>query len=151
MIEFNATEIPAVGATALRERVIAAVREGMAQAMEDLAAKAAEAAPVRTGALQRAILASPKVTETPAQIVGTVSGDVGRRHIALWQEKGILDPVVVARGKIMRAYFSGGAIGFIRRHGGFAVPGRPFMEPALEQQRQAIFDTIRLRIQAAVA
>lgn len=129
---------------AWRERIIAAVREGMLEAMKDLAIAAASAAPVRTGALQRAILNSPAVTETDTAIVGTVSGEVGRRHIALWQEKGILDPAVTASpGHVMRAFFSPDTIGFIRRHGAFRVPGRPFMKPTLEKQREAIFNTIR--------
>ena len=56
--------------------ILTAVRAGMLKAMQDLAEAAAAEAPRRTGALQAALIDSPKVKDNSREIVGTVKGDM---------------------------------------------------------------------------
>lgn len=155
MIDFtvspsSAAEL-AAGFKAQRAWIIRGVLEGMAEAMQELAAATSEAAPHRTGALARAILASAKVKEKSKEIVGTVSGDVGSKHVGLWQEAGISVPETIAtRGKAMVMVGSDGTPVYFRSHKAFKVPGRPFMNPTLQRQKAAIFEAIRSHVVKAM-
>lgn len=129
---------------AVRKKIIAAMRTGMQEAMEGLASYAASEAPERTGRLVAAIVRSPQVKQSAGYIVGTVSGDVGKKHVALWQEKGINVPDV---HKLMVV----GNQEFIRQHRAFSVPARPFMNPALESYRDQITQIIAENVRGALA
>lgn len=131
-----------------RSRILEAIQVGMREAMVGLADFAASRAPVRSGALLAAILKSPKVTTNSTVVRGTVSGDVGKKHVALWQELGIKVPAV--SGKFM-AFNDQGEQFFIQSHKAFQVPGKPFMNPALQEYKEQIIETIRGRVNEAVA
>lgn len=140
-------------AQAMQDRrawIIRGVLDGMAEGMQILAAAAADAAPDRTGKLRRAILASPTVKETTSAIVGTVSGEVGARHVALWVEEGINDPAAsVKRAKAM-VMSAGGSAQFFRSHAAFRVPAHPFMNPTLEEQKPQIMAVIQRHVEEAL-
>lgn len=129
-----------------RRWIIAGVLEGMAEAMQDLALTTAENAPHRSGALERAILGSAKVKETGREIVGTVSGNVGKLHIGLWLEQGTHVPAVVKKMVLIN---EDGQLAFIRKHRAFQVPAHPFMNVTLDAQKQQIFETLRRHIREA--
>jgi hypothetical protein len=128
----------------VRKKIVAAMKVGMGEAMEGLAAHAAGMAPVRTGNLVAAIMRSPQVRQAGGDIIGTVSGDVGKKHVALWQEKGIKVPEV-------RKLMVIGNQEFIRQHRAFDVAGRPFMNPALETYRDQITAIIAENVRGALA
>lgn len=129
---------------AIRKKIIAAMKVGMGEAMVGLAGYAAGMAPVRSGSLRDAIMRSPQVRQAGGDIIGTVSGDVGQKHVALWQERGIKVPEV---HKLMVI----GNQNFIRQHRAFQVPARPFMNPALEAYRDQITAIIAERVRGALA
>lgn len=133
----------------VRRRVLKALREGMAEAMQGLAAVAAANAPKKSGSLAAAILRSPKVTSTSKVIRGSVSGDVGAKHVALWQEQGINVPAVT--NKLMVFVGSDGTPVFTRSHKAFRVAGRPFMNPALDTYQGQIIETLQKRMEEAAA
>ncbi len=135
-----------------RAAIIAGVLEGMGAAMTELAIATASAAPHRTGRLAAAIMASVKVRETSKEIKGTISGDVGKLHVGLWQEEGVSVPATMAkRVKAMVLIGQDGSPVFFKSHRAFRVPGRPFMNPTLEEQKPQIIETLRASVREATA
>jgi hypothetical protein len=83
MIKFTTDPQPALDhLKEMKYRILEAVRLGMSEGMAGLGGHAAANAPVFTDALRARLIASPKVRETATAIVGTVDGDVGKKHEA---------------------------------------------------------------------
>lgn len=141
---------------AARQRIFGAVREGLQAGMESLAwtvADKLQGAPItsRSGALLGAILGSPKVTENAALIRGTVSSDVGKKHLGLWLEEGISVRSTKGDGAQLYQFFpADGASVFTHGHAAFSVKGKPFLTPSLEQDAPTILDLIQAKLREAL-
>lgn len=130
----------------VKQRIFAGVRGGMQQSMDELAYGVADKLfgnPIHshTGELAGAILGSPKVTETPEVIRGTISSDVGKKHIGLWLEEGT--HVRAVQGKLFGFTAADGNTFFTRGHKAFDVKPRPFMNPTLHALSAQIFENIQ--------
>ena len=137
-----------------RERILQAIRDSMLEAMGGLSDEAvAEMTDVgiqnRTGEFVLELLASPKVTETKDVIRGTVSTDVGRKHIGLWLEEGIHDPDVP--GHLFEFTEPGGDSSFTLGHKAFDVKAHPFLNPALEHYESTITEIISDAVEEAIS
>jgi hypothetical protein len=137
-----------------RQRVLAGIRNAMQEAMEGLAwtvADKLQGNPIvsRSGRLLGAVLGSPKVKETDTVIRGTVSADVGGKHLGLWLEDGTHVPAVA--GKIFSYTAPGGEQVFARGHKAFEVKPHPFMNPSLQEYKATILQMIAARVTEAVA
>lgn len=138
----------------VRQRILEQIREGMLEAMEGLAWVVAghlggDPIVSRTGQLLGAIVGSPKVSETPDVIRGTVSSDVGQKHVGLWLEEGTHVPALEA--KLFE--FSEAAEGVLFSHGhrAFEVQAHPFMNPSLRDDHAAIMQILADHIAEAIA
>jgi hypothetical protein len=129
----------------VKERILAGIRSGMQEAMEGLAGAVEsklEGDPIvsRTGELASAIAKSPKVTETATIIRGTVTADVGLKHLGIWLEEGTHVPAV--DGKLYEFTEADGDTFFARGHRAFDVKPHPFMNPALDEMKAPIMQII---------
>ena len=136
----------------VRQRILAGVREGIQEAMEGLAGTAvaqmaAAGIKSRKGDLISAIQSSPKVTEGPEYIRGTVSAEIGMKHLGLWLEEGVHDPAV--EGNLFQFTTPDGQTVFTRGHRAFDVKAHPFLNPALEQYKAPIMDIIAQHVAEA--
>jgi hypothetical protein len=134
-------------------KILEAVREGMKEAMINLAWNVAgklQGDPIitHTGGLLDAILNSPRVTETAELVRGTVSSDVNKKHIGLWLEEGTHVPAVLRT--LYEFTEPDGETFFTHGHQAFDVKPHPFMNPALEESQPMILETIRTRIEEAL-
>lgn len=137
----------------VRQRIFANVRAGMQQAMEQLAGTVAEKLhgdPIvsRTGELEAAVLASPKVRETALVIQGRVSADIGQKHFGIWFEEGTHVPAVP--GHLYGFTEPDGETFFTRGHRAFDVKPHPILNPSLREDKPAILQIIADRISAAI-
>jgi hypothetical protein len=137
-----------------RERILAAIREGMQTAMDGLAWKVVDnmqGNPVmsRSGELLEEILTSPKVTETTEVIRGTVSSDVGKKHLGLWLEEGTHVPAV--QSKLFEFSEPDAETLFTRGHRAFDVKPHPFLNPALREYETTITQIIQDAVAEAIA
>lgn len=144
-----------------REKILAAVRTGMQEAMEGLAGEAVSmmsAAGIhqRTGELAENIEDSPKVTETKEVIRGTVSAERditlgGRKskHVGLWMEEGYHVPEVT--GKLFQFTDADWDTLYSRGHRAFDVKPHPFMDPALREYETTITQIITDAVEGALA
>ena len=136
----------------VKQRILEGVRSGMLEAMQGLAGTVADklhGSPIvsRTGALLSAIEGSPKVTETDAIIRGTVTADVGAKHLGIWLEEGTHVPAV--EGKLYQFTEADAGTFFARGHRAFDVKAHPFMNPALDEFKAPIMQIIADAIAAA--
>lgn len=157
MIGFVADESSVAGVAdyleQTRQNILAGIRQGMQQAMEGLAwtvADKLQGNPIvsRSGELLGAVLGSPKVTETPYYIKGTVSSDVGGKHLGLWLEEGT--NVKAVEGKLFHFTAADGASVFTHGHRAFQVAPHPFLNPSLDEYKPTILDIIQSRISEAI-
>jgi hypothetical protein len=154
MIDFAIDEAPVLDyLEATRTRILAGIRTGMQEAMEGLAWNVADklqGSPIvsRSGALLGAILGSPHVTETAEVIRGTVSSDVGEKHIGLWLEEGT--HVKAVEGKLFQFTAADGQSVFTHGHRAFQVKAHPFLNPSLEEYKPTIMNIIAQKIGEAV-
>jgi hypothetical protein len=137
-----------------RQRILQAVRDGMLEAMKNLASDAvgqmAGAGIVEhSGQLAEAIERSPSVSETKEVIRGTVSSDVGAKHLGLWLEEGIHDPEVPAH--LYEFTEPDGSTFYTRGHRAFDVKPHPFLNRALEGAQTMIADLIQQSVDDAIA
>jgi hypothetical protein len=89
------------------------------------------------------------VTETPEVIRGTVSADIGQKHIGLWLEEGT--HVKAVQGNLYGFVEPDGKTFFTRGHKAFDVKPHPILNPALDNLRAAIFDNLQKRVDEAIA
>lgn len=157
MIEFQVDEasVERVDASLERSRldILKAIRGGVMESMEGLARVVAgklfgDPIQSRTGALLAAVLSSPRVTETRDVIRGTVSADVGAKHLGLWFEEGT--HVKAVEGNLFQFTAADGASVFTHGHAAFQVAPHPIMNPSLVEYRPTILATIESRISEAV-
>jgi hypothetical protein len=140
----------------VKRSVFAAVRAGMQEGMEGLAWTVAgklggDPITSRSGALLGAILGSAKVRETAAAITGTVSSDVGGKHLGLWLEEGTHVPATKGNGAKLYGFFpADGSSVFTHGHAAFQVAPHPFLNPSLAEYSPTILDLIRTRVAEAV-
>lgn len=159
-----------------RQRILAAVKEGMLEAMEGLAGEAVakfyEAGlKSQTGQTVENIEASPEVTSDEQRVRGRVSAERditlgGRKskHIGLWFQEGYHVPEVRDRrkpgsrrrdharaGDIYQFTEPDGSTFWTTGHKAFDVRPHPFLNPALEQYGPAISEIIQRRIDEALA
>jgi hypothetical protein len=134
--------------TAVKRKVLDAVKAGMTEGMTILAGTVASRLPFRTGELQLKVLESVKVTETQQKITGSISTDVGRKHVGKWLEFGISVPAVA--NKLMVFVAPSGEVVFTRGHKAFKIPGRPVAIPALKEEKAEIMQIIAERMREAV-
>lgn len=137
-----------------RERILAAIRSAMLEAMQGLAGAAAEqslAAGIqrRSGDLIEAIEESPRVTETAQLIRGTVASDVGAKHIGLWLEEGTRVPEVA--GTLFEFTEPEADTLYSRGHRAFDVKPHTFLNPALHEYETTITDLIQRAVDEAIA
>jgi hypothetical protein len=130
-----------------QEKILEGIRGGMRLAMEGLATVTAEHAPWKQGDLALAIAQSPKVRETPLVIRGSVSTDVGGKHVGLWLEHGIKVPAVPD----FIAFDVGSDEVFSYGHKAFDVPAHPFVNQALESYKATVLETITREVAEAVS
>jgi hypothetical protein len=135
-----------------RQRILSGIRTGMQEAMEGLAFTVADKLqgnPIvsRSGELLGAILASPKVTETPQVIRGTVTADVGKKHLGIWLEEGTHVPAV--EGHLYQFTPADGETVYTRGHRAFDVKPHPFMNPSLREFKAPIMEIIQARVAEA--
>jgi hypothetical protein len=138
----------------VRQRILEQIREGMLEAMERLAwvvvgHLGGDPIVSRSGQLFGAIVGSPKVTETSDVIRGTVTSDVGLKHIGLWLEEGTHVPAVEA--KLFEFSEPGAAELFSHGHRAFEVEAHPFMNPSLRDDQAAIMQILADHIAEAIA
>jgi hypothetical protein len=138
----------------VRQRILEGIRGGMKQAMEDLAYNVADKLfgnPIvsRSGELATAILESPKVTETPEVIRGTVTADVGRKHLGIWLEEGTHVPAV--DGKLYEFTEPDSGSFYTHGHVAFQVKAHPFMNPSLKEYQTTIMQIIADSVAEATA
>lgn len=136
-----------------QQNILSGIRSGMQEAMDGLARDVAgklRGSPIvsRSGRLLGAILGSPKVTESTDTIRGTVSSDVGKKHIGLWLEEGT--HVEAVAGKLYGFTAADGNSVFTHGHRAFKVAAHPFLNPSLEDYRPTIMDIITARVGEAV-
>jgi hypothetical protein len=136
-----------------RERILQAIRDSMLEAMGGLSdAAVAEMTDVgikqRTGEFTLELLSSPKVSETKDIIRGTVSTDVGAKHVGLWLEEGIHDPDVP--GHLFEFTEPDGDSAFTLGHKAFDVKPHPFLNPALEHYASTIEEIISDAVDEAI-
>jgi hypothetical protein len=129
----------------VRQRILTGIRGAMQQSMEGLAWNVADKLfgnPIvsRSGQLLGAILGSPKVTETPEVIRGTVTADVGKKHLGIWLEEGTHVPAV--EGKLYEFTEPDEGSFWAHGHQAFQVKPHPFMNPSLREYRDAIYQNI---------
>jgi hypothetical protein len=134
--------------TAVKRKVLDAVKAGMTEGMTILAGTVASRLPFRTGELQLKVLESVKVTESQQKITGSISTDVGRKHVGKWLEFGISVPAVA--NKLMVFVAPSGQVVFTRGHKAFNIPGRPVAIPALKEEKAEIMQIIAERMREAV-
>ena len=139
---------------AVRHRILAAIREGMMEAMQGLAWTVADKLsgnPIvsRSGELLGAILGSPKVTETAEIIRGTVSSDVGAQHLGLWLEEGT--HIKAVEGKLYGFTPPDGKTFFTHGHRAFSIKPHPFMNPSLREYKSTIMEIIVAKVAEATA
>lgn len=145
----------------VKQRVLAGVRVGMQESMQELAGETVAQMGVagivsRTGELVATIQSSPKVTETPEILRGTVSADVQNsiwggkvKHFGIWFEEGT--HVKAVKGNLYGFTAAGGKTVFTRGHKAFDVRPHPILNPALEQMRAAIFANLQKHMDEAIA
>lgn len=136
----------------VRQRILQGIREGMMEAMQGLAWNVADKLagnPIvsRSGELLGAVLGSPKVTETPEVIRGTVTADVGNKHLGIWLEEGTHVPAV--EGSLFQFTPPDGDTVYSRGHRAFDVKPHPFMNPSLREFRAPIMAIIEARVAEA--
>lgn len=136
-----------------RQNILAGIRQGMQEAMEGLSwtvADKLQGNPIvsRSGKLLGAILGSPKVTETDTVIRGTVSSDVGQKHLGLWLEEGF--SVQAVKGTLFQFTAADGNSVFTHGHRAFKVAPHPFLNPSLEEYKPTIMDIIAAKIGEAL-
>ena len=134
--------------------ILAAIRGGVQESMEGLARVVAgklfgDPIQSRTGDLLAAVLGSPRVTETKDSIRGTVSADVGNKHLGLWFEEGTHVPAVA--GTLYQFTAADGASVFTHGHAAFQVKPHPIMNPSLEEYAPTILETVEARISEATS
>jgi hypothetical protein len=139
-----------------RQNIMAGIRSGMQQAMEGLAwtvADKLQGSPIvsRSGELLGHVLGSPKVTDTPHYIKGTVDAELGKKHLGLWLEAGTNVPSTIgtAKGVLYQFTPADGDSVFTRGHRAFSVKPHPFMNPSLIEYKPTIIDIITQRITEA--
>lgn len=139
----------------IRRRILLAIREGMMEGMTALAWNVADKMsgnPIvsRSGDLLEGVLDSPKVTETPEVIRGTVSGrSADGKPVGLWLEEGTHVPAV--KGDLYQFTEPDEGTLYARGHRAFDVKPHPFMNPALADMREPIQNIIAARLEEAVA
>jgi hypothetical protein len=147
---------------AVKQRIFAAIRTGMAEGMELLAANAVEemgAAGIqnRTGALAENILKSPRVTEDADFIRGRVSavslvkargGGLYYNNLGNILDMGFHDPQT--KSPLHQFTESDGETFWARGHVAFDVKPHPFFRRAVEVSESPIMDIIRARVAEAV-
>lgn len=138
----------------VKQRVLAGVRVGMQESMQELAGQTVEQMVIagvvsRKGELLTAIESSPKVTETAKVIRGTVSADIGKKHIGLWLQEGT--HVKAVKGNLYGFMGADGGTVFTRGHKAFDVRPHPILNPALDVMRAAIFDNLQKHMDEAIA
>ncbi len=133
-----------------KQRIFAAVREGVAEGTEQLSwtiADKLQGNPIvsRSGELLGAVLNGVRLRETANAIQGSVFPDTGRKNLAQWLEEGTSIPGV--QGKLM-AFFSAAMSGLkvIRSHQAFKVAPHPFMNTSLAESEGPIFDLILQKV-----
>jgi hypothetical protein len=137
-----------------RQNILAGIRIGMREAMEGLSwdvADKLQGSPIvsRTGKLLGAILGSPKVSETADVIRGTVSSDVGQKHIGLWLEEGT--SVKAVEGKLFHFTTADGKSVFTHGHKAFKVAPHPFLNPSLAEYKSTIMEIISQKVGEALS
>lgn len=136
----------------VRLRILDGIRTGMQEAMQGLAWTVADKLsgnPIvsRSGELLGAVLGSPKVTETPQVIRGTVTAEVGKKHLGIWLEEGTHVPAVA--GKLFQFTPPDGETVYSRGHRAFDVKPHPFMNPSLQEFKAPIMEIISARVAEA--
>jgi hypothetical protein len=136
-----------------QESILLAVRAGMQEAMQRLAWQVidrmqGEPITSRSGALLGAILDSPKVTETAETIRGTVSSDVGAKHVGLWLEEGTHVPEV--QNSLFEFTEPDAQTLYTRGHRAFDVKPHPFLNPTLREYETTITQIITDAVDAAM-
>jgi hypothetical protein len=137
----------------VRLKVLRGIRLGMREGMNELAVATAAKVHSRTGQLFAAIIKSVRVKQTDTETSGSISGDVGRKHVGLWIEHGTRAHLIGRRhggfsSKLITTLFSGSTRP-VRLHPG--QPPRPFMNPTLQSLRGEIQARIAARIDEALA
>lgn len=137
----------------IQERIRQAIVEGMFEAMEGLASNVADKLfgdPIqsRTGALLQAILESPKVSENGDLIRGSISSDVGKKHVGLWLEFGT--HVRATLGKLYGFMDDDGELAFTRGHKAFEVGPKSFLNPSLREDEENIADILAAKLAGAL-
>jgi hypothetical protein len=137
----------------VKERILEAVRVGMREAMEGLAwtvADKLQGNPIvsRSGKLLGAVLGSPKVTETADVIRGTVTADVGEKHLGIWLEEGT--HVQAVEGKLFQFTPADENTVYTRGHRAFDMKPHPFMNPSLAEFKAPIMEIIASRVAEAI-
>ena len=136
----------------VRQGILRGIREGMMEGMQGLAAAVVTEMGVaaivnRTGALSEAILDSPKVTETPEVIRGTVTAAVGKKRLGIWLEEGTHVPAV--EGNLFQFTEPDASTLYARGHRAFDVKPHPFMNPALREFKGPIMAIIEAHVAEA--
>ncbi|HVJ09268.1 MAG TPA: hypothetical protein VM554_12880 [Acidisarcina sp.] len=139
---------------AVRQRILASLRDGMQRAMAGLAGAAVEEMAEagiqnRSGELKGAIVRSPWVSETPLILRGNVTADVGMKHVGLWMEEGTNVPAV--EGKIFEFAEPDAESLYSHGHAAFQVRARPFMNPALQKYQDSILQILADAVAEAIA
>jgi hypothetical protein len=148
---------------AVKQRVLAAVRTGMAGGMELLADTTVEQMAVagvqnKTGALETNIISSPRVTEDAQAIRGRVTGfalvkakggELYYNNLANILDKGFMDPA--EQSAIHQIVPPDGDTFWARGHVAFDVKPHPFFRRSLEISESPIMDIIRARVSEATA
>ncbi|MDP9267261.1 MAG: hypothetical protein M3P27_02915 [Acidobacteriota bacterium] len=150
--EVDASGIPSRVET-VRLKVLRAIKLGMRESMSVVAAATAGKVHSRTGQLAAAIIKSVRVRQTDIETVGSISGDVGRKHVGLWLEKGTRAHLIGRRtsgfsSTLITQLFNGNQRP-VRLHPG--QPPRPFMNPTLQALKGEIQSRIAARIDEALA
>lgn len=143
---------------ATRTKILAAVREGMTQAvdlLDEIVLSKLGGNPItsRSGALAQAVANGKRVRENSNEIIGSIVPDTrDGRNLAQWLEEGHRLP-----GQRMRKFEAGqiGKSAFsaddIRKYiSGSRVPAHPFLNPSLEESEPLIMQIIAQKVADAV-
>lgn len=138
----------------VKQRIFERLHVGMQEEMTELAGAVLAQMPQagivsRTGKLATAIQSSPSVEETSEVIRGTVSADVGKKHLGLWFQEGT--HVKAVAGKLYGFTAPDGNTVFTRGHKAFDVKPHPILNPALDRMRQQIFNRLQQDVNEALA
>ena len=145
----------------VKQRILAAVRTGMAEGMELLAANtvaemAAAGIQNRTGALAANILSSPRVTEDSNVIRGRVTamsevkakgGGMYLSNLGNILDIGAIEPAV--ESPMHQIAEPDGGTFWARGHVAFDIKPHPFFRRAVEVSESPIMDIIRARVAEA--